>query len=124
MKHIYIMILVFTIFLIYLDYRERYHSSLQVKENYCNKMDDSLNRTMDNKNSINLSKKQTNFTTNGPNPFLKCPQCHLSFDCSNYPYQIDDKYQTLCMTCHDKNSDTYKVLAKQPGRPRSCKNLY
>ena len=93
-------------------------------EFYCNKMEDSFNRTMNNKSSINLDKTQTNFTTNGLTPFLKCPQCFLNFDCSNYPYEVSDTNQTLCTTCIDKNSDSFKVLGKQPGRPRNCQNLY
>ena len=76
MQTIYIMILVFLVLLFYLDYREKnFHYNNETKENfdnksdekehYCNKTDDSLNRTMNNPNSINLDKKQTNFTTNG-----------------------------------------------------------
>ena len=135
MQTIYVMILVFLVLLFYLDYREKnYHYNKENKENfnnndlekehYCNKTDDSLNRTMNNPNSINLDKKQSNFTTNGLNPFLRCPQCFMKFDCSNYPYNIDDLNKTLCTTCIDKNSDPYKVLGKQPGRPRNCQNLY
>ena len=74
--------------------------------------------------SINLGKKQTNFTTNGLDPFLRCPQCFMKFDCSNYPYEIDDVNKTLCTTCVDKNNDPFKVLGKQPGRPRNCQILY
>jgi hypothetical protein len=132
MKTIYFMIFVFLILLFYLDYREKnyYHNqnnqNNQQIENYCNKSDNSLNRTLNNSNSINLGKKQTNFTTNGLNPFLKCPQCFMNFDCSNYPFTISDKYNTLCTTCIDKNSDMFKnkVLSKQPGRPRNCQNIY
>ena len=152
METIYIMILIFLALLFYLDYREKNHKN-NIKENfdsnnesqtinnsenessenesindnlepYCNKMDDSFNRTMNNPNAINLGKKQTNFTTNGLDPFLRCPQCFMNFDCSNYPYEISDVNQTLCTTCIDKNSDDYKVLGRQPGRPRNCQNLY
>lgn len=122
------MILIFLILLFYLDYREKNYRNINVNkdkiESYCNKMDDSLNRTMNNPNSINITKNKPNFTTNGLNPFLKCPQCFMDFNCENYPYKIDDKYNTLCMTCIDKNTDYYKVLGKQPGRPRNCQRLY
>lgn len=121
MKNLYRMIFIFLCLLLYLDWRER--NTNQV-EKYCNRMDDSNEREMTQNNAINLGKKQFNFTTNGKNPFINCPQCYQTFDCSNYPYQVDDKYATLCTTCLDKNSDYYKVLGKQPGRPRSCQKLY
>ena len=135
MKTIYIMILVFLVVLFYLDYREKnfyynndtkenFDNKSDENENYCNKMDNSFNRTMNNPNSLNLDKKQTNFTTNGLDPFLRCPQCFMKFDCSNYPYNIDDNNKTLCTTCIDKNNDPFKVLGKQPGRPRNCQILY
>ena len=130
MKTIYIMILVFLVVLFYLDYREKnfYYNKENFintsKEYYCNKMDNSFNITMNNPNSINLDKKQNNFTTNGLYPFLRCPQCFMKFDCSNYPYNIDDNNKTLCTTCIDKNNAPFKVLTKQPGRPRNCQILY
>ena len=144
MQTIYIMILVFLVLLFYLDYREKnFHYNNETKENfdnksnekehysnntstehYCNKMENSSNITMNNPNSINLGKKQTNFTTNGLDPFLRCPQCFMKFDCSNYPYEVDDVNKTLCTTCVDKNNDPFKVLGKQPGRPRNCQILY
>ena len=134
METIYFIIFIFLILLFYLDYREKnynYHLNNNYNknekfENYCNKTENNLNRTMNDNNSINLDKKQSNFTTNGLNPFLKCSQCFMDFDCSNYPYIIDNKNNTLCTTCIDKNSDPFKnkILSKQPGRPRNCQNLY
>lgn len=124
MKTIYLMILIFLILLFYLDYREK--NFINNKENYCNKTNDSLNRTNNNNNSINfnVNTKKINYTTNGINPFIKCPQCFINFDCSNYPFKINDYNYTLCTTCLDKNNDKYKVLGKQAGRPRNCENLY
>lgn len=116
MIHLYRMIFIFLMLLIYLDWRER-NTQKPLKEKYCNKMDNSFNRT------FNQYTTQNKYTTDGSNPFIKCPQCSLHFDCSNYPYEVDDVYKTLCTTCIDKNNDKFKVLSRQPGRPRKCSYL-
>ena len=76
-------------------------------------------------NSNNLNFK--NFTTNGAVPsFLKCPSCTLQYDCTNYPYDVDDKNVNTCTKCYDNVSmtnDNFPVYAKSVGKPRVCKNL-
>ncbi len=85
-------------------------------------------------NAVNMGTSSTNgnlnfrnFGTNGITPpFLKCPSCHLQFDCSNYPYEVDDKNVSVCTSCYNKisvNNDNYPVYAKAVGKPRLCQKL-
>ncbi len=86
-------------------------------------------------NSVNLSinpqssahAQFSNFATNGTTPpFLQCPSCNLQFDCTNYPYKVDDKNMNVCSNCIEKiysNDLNMPVYARSNGRPRQCRNL-
>ena len=83
-------------------------------------------------NAVNINTGQNtlnfkNFGTNGITPpFLKCSSCNLQFDCSNFPYEVDDKNTSVCTSCFNKislNNENYPVYAKAVGKPRVCKNL-
>lgn len=82
-------------------------------------------------NAVNISTNKNlnfkNFTTNGITPpFLKCPSCNLQYQCTDYPYNVDEKNGNVCHTCSEKisyNSNNFPVYAKAVGQPRICKNL-
>ena len=82
-------------------------------------------------NAVNISPNKNlnfrNFTTNGITPpFLKCPSCNLQFECTDYPYHVDQKQGNVCHTCFEKvslNNNNFPVYAKAVGQPRICKNL-
>lgn len=82
-------------------------------------------------NSINIGTSKNinfkNFGTNGVTPpYLKCPSCDLQFDCSNFPYEIDDTYTSVCTKCNEKifmDQNNFPVYAKSLGRPRAARNL-
>ena len=81
-------------------------------------------------NAVNLNNKNLNFKNFGTNgitpPFLKCPSCNLQFKCSDYPYEVDDKNESVCHNCHQKisyNNNNFPVYAKSVGKPRVCRNL-
>lgn len=86
-------------------------------------------------NSVNISVNPqssahaqfSNFATDGITPpFLQCPSCNLQFDCSNYPYEVDQKNMNVCSNCISKiYSDDLNmpVYARSNGRPRQCRNL-
>lgn len=69
----------------------------------------------------------TTFGTSGETPaYLQCPQCHLQFDCTNYPYQVDGKNTSVCSSCIEKrlyNEFNMPVYAKSVGSPRKCRDL-
>lgn len=128
--YFWIIILVFTIFL--LDYSDKHLFSN--KENFDNLYQENNLVTYEPPNTpqaVNFRSKNNyfkNFGTNGEfPPYLKCSSCSLQFDCSNYPYEISDKNQSVCTNCIEKiYMDPYynvKVYARSNGRPRSCKNL-
>jgi len=142
MDQIYFWILILFFIILILDYSDKYFKN---KENFDNKetISDSTvapyyeeNRLYVYEppyttNAVNISNSNNlnfkNFGTNGITPpFLKCPSCNLQFDCSNYPYDVDDKNASVCTSCYDKisyNSNNYPVYAKGVGKPRVCKNL-
>ena len=82
-------------------------------------------------NAVNISSNKNlnfrNFTTNGVTPpFLKCPSCSLQFQCTDYPYNTDDKNGNVCHKCNEKisfNNNNFPVYARSVGRPRVCRNL-
>jgi len=144
MDQIYFWILILFFIILILDYSDKY---MKRKENFINK-DSSISNS--NKppyyeehnlflyeppyttNAVNLNSNPNtlnfkNFGTNGITPpFLKCSSCNLQFDCSNYPYEVDDKNATVCTTCYEKvslNNNNYPVYARAAGKPRVCKNL-
>ena len=126
MDKIYIFIIIFIVVLIALELIERKYPK---PEPFCNKMDDTFNTDMDNDSSINFNNKNLNFknfSTNGRQPpFLKCPMCRLDFDCTNYPYNVDDNNVSVCTNCVDRLdlNGNNPVLGRSPGRPRVCRNL-
>jgi len=68
-----------------------------------------------------------NFGTHGITPpFIKCPVCDLQYECSNFPYDVDSNFGSVCTKCNEKlNFDKNNVLvyAKSTGKPRACKKL-
>jgi len=141
MDQIYFWILILFLMILILDYSDKY---LNNKENFSNT--EISNSTVapyyeENRlyvyeppystNAVNINSNQNlhfkNFGTNGITPpFVKCPACNLQYDCSNYPYDVDDKNESVCTRCTDKislNNNNYPVYAKSVGRPRVCKNL-
>ena len=128
MDKIYIFIIIFIIMLFVLELIERKYEN-KTPEPFCNKMDDGFNTDMDNDSSINFNNKNLNFknfSTNGNHPpFLKCPMCQLDFDCTNYPYDVDDNNVSVCTNCIDRLdlNGNNPVLGRSPGRPRVCRNL-
>ena len=126
MDKIYIFIIIFVIMLMILELIERRYP---VKEQFCNQVDNTFNTNMDNNSSINFNSKKLNFknfSTNGKHPpFQKCPSCRLDFDCTNYPYTVDDNNVSVCTNCIDRLDldGNHQVLGRSAGRPRICRNL-
>lgn len=142
MDQIYFWILILFFIILILDYSDKYFKK---KENFENKqiISDSTvppyyeeNRLYVyeppySSNSVNLYTNNnigfSNFTTNGVTPsYIKCPSCELQYDCTNYPYDVDDQNMNVCTKCNEKvsvNNNNYPVYAKAVGRPRVCKNL-
>jgi len=144
MDKIYFWILILFFIILILDYSDKYFK----KKEYFNNVTKSSEKTPveklyyeENKlysyeppyttNAININNNKNinfkNFGTNGVTPpFIKCPSCELQYDCSNFPYDIDDNNMTVCTKCNEKilfNDINMKVYAKSVGRPRICKNL-
>lgn len=142
MDQIYFWILILFFIILVLDYSDKYFKN---KENFQNEnqISDSTvapyyeeNRLYVyeppySSNAVNLYTNQNlnfkNFTTSGVTPsYIKCPSCELQYDCTNYPYDVDDKNMSVCTKCSQKvsiNNNNYPVYAKAVGRPRVCKNL-
>jgi hypothetical protein len=65
-------------------------------------------------------------------PFLKCYNCNMRYDCSNYAYDSNDKHMSVCRKCHSElvpeipshNTIHNKVLGKSPGRPNQNRRLF
>lgn len=58
--------------------------------------------------------------------YLNCPSCQLQFDCTNYPYTINEKHGAVCTSCIEKklyNEFNLPVYAKSVGGPRKCRDL-
>jgi hypothetical protein len=144
MDQIYFWILILFFIILILDYSDKY---MKNKENFINKQSMIPNSNIppyyeENRlftyeppytsNAVNLNQGQNslnfkNFGTNGITPpFLKCSSCNLQFGCSNFPYDVDDKNETVCTTCFNKislNNNNYPVYARAAGKPRVCQNL-
>ncbi len=148
MDKIYMWIFVLIIFIITLSLSESYFKrKSEEKENFGNRWTDGIsnpfyeeNRLVEyvkpiTSNSVNLNMKDnnpahaqfSNFTTNGVTPpFIKCPSCQLQFGCANYPYEVDDKNESVCSNCIEKiymDENNFPVYARSNGRPRTCRNL-
>ncbi len=148
MDQFYFWIIMLFLVVIALDYSEKYiKTKSEQKENFGNRWETGdyphfyeENNLVEyippiTSNSVNLSTNSlnsahaqfSNFATNGTTPpFIKCPSCELQFNCSNYPYQTDDKNMNVCSNCITKiysNDDNQPVFARANGRPRVCRNL-
>jgi hypothetical protein len=68
-----------------------------------------------------------NFGTHGVTPpYVKCPTCDLQFDCSNFPYDVDSNFGSVCTKCNEKlnfDKNNLLVYARSNGKPRSCNKL-
>jgi len=138
MDQIYFWILILFFIILILDYSDKYFK----KKEYFNNISNSTKTPFyeENRlytyeppyttNAININNKNINFKNFGTNgvtpPFIKCPSCKLQYDCSNYPYDIDDNNMSVCTKCNEKisfNDINLNVYAKSIGRPRICKKL-
>lgn len=143
MDQIYLWIIILFAVILILDYSERFMKKSK-KENFDNQSDPKKSLPIyyeENRlnvyeppystNAININRGQhanfSNFGTNGVTPpFLKCPSCSLQFDCSNYPYDVDDKNGNVCTKCYEKvflDNNNMPVYSRAAGKPRICKNL-
>lgn len=145
MDQIYYWIFILFIVIIILDYSDNYYKKKYLKKEYFNNQvisdstvppyyeENRLNiyEPPYSTNAVNINSNKNlnfkNFTTSGITPsFLKCPTCELQYDCSNFPYDIDDKNTSVCTKCYEKisfNNNNLPVYAKSVGKPRVCKNL-
>jgi len=75
---------------------------------------------------VNFTQKRLGYGVDSVDPpYLKCPMCSIQFDCTTYPYDINDKNETVCTTCKEKyvlNRNNFPVFARANGRPRQCVN--
>ena len=142
MDQIYFWILILFFIILILDYSDKYFKN---RENFNNKeiISDSTvppyyeeNRLYVfeppyTTNAVNISTNKNlnfkNFGTNGITPpFLKCPSCSLQFSCSNYPYGVDEKNETVCRSCGENvsmDNNNMPVYSRAVGKPRVCRNL-
>lgn len=145
MDQIYFWILILLCIILILDYSDKYFKN---KEKFTNSNSNSIisdstippyyeeNRLYVyeppySTNAVNINSNQNlnfkNFGTNGITPpFIKCPSCALQYDCTNYPYDVDDKNANVCTKCNEKvslDNNNYPVYAKSVGKPRVCRNL-
>ena len=82
-------------------------------------------------NALNINSNSKinfkNFGTHGITPpFIKCPVCDLQYECSNFPYDIDSNFGSVCTKCNEKlnfDKNNLLVYAKSTGKPRACKKL-
>jgi hypothetical protein len=143
MDQVYIWILILIFIILILDYSDRYFK----KEHFTNQ--DEINKEIKDSppyyeentlfvyeppytnNALNISTSKNinfkNFGTNGITPpYIKCPSCDLQFDCSNFPYEVDDTYTSVCTKCNEKiflDKNNFPVFAKSLGRPRAARCL-
>ena len=143
MDQIYFWIIILFVIILILDFTDKYFKNKN-KENFDNKESTSsdvapyyeenrLNvyEPVYTTNAVNINSNQNlnfkNFGTNGITPpFLKCPSCNLQFDCSNFPYEVDDKNVSVCNKCTEKvylDNNNLPVYAKSVGKPRVCRTL-
>lgn len=65
-------------------------------------------------------------------PFLKCYNCNMRYDCSNYAYDSNDNHMSVCRRCKNElvpeipshNTIHSKVLGKSPGRTNQPRRLF
>ena len=140
MDQIYIWILILIFIILVLDYSDKFFKNN--KESFENKKNDTIMPYYEENtlvvyeppyttNSVNIGTSKNinfkNFGTNGVSPpYLKCPSCDLQFDCSNFPYEMDDTYTSVCTKCNEKiflDENNFPVYAKSLGRPRAARSL-
>jgi hypothetical protein len=147
MDQIYLWILILIFIILVLDYSDRYFK----KEAFTNKeySETAINKELHEaapyyeentlvvyeppytSNALNIGTSKNinfkNFGTNGISPpYIKCPSCELQFDCSNFPYEMDDTYTSVCTKCNEKkflDENNFPVYAKSLGRPRARRAL-
>jgi hypothetical protein len=140
MDPIYFWILILFFIILILDFSDKY---LKKKENFENELSDAPEgknyyfeennvykfNPPTTSNAVNFNKPPnfSNFATSGITPsYVKCPSCLLQYDCSNFPYDVDDKNVSTCTKCFENtevDSNNFPVYAKAVGKPRVCKNL-
>jgi len=146
MDQIYFWIIILFIIILVLDYSEKIYNkkkehfepqvftpkiSNSTKPPYNEENRLNVYKPVYSTNAVNLSPNKNlnfkNFGTNGITPpFLKCPSCNLQYQCSDYPYDIDEKHGNVCHKCFEKvsfNNNNFPVYAKSVGRPRVCRDL-
>jgi hypothetical protein len=140
MDQIYFWIIILFLIILFLDYCEKKYKTEQFTNlapisnssipPYYEENRLSVYKPVYTTNAVNLNNKNLNFKNFGTNgitpPFLKCPSCNLQFKCSDYPYEVDDKNESVCHNCHQKisyNNNNFPVYAKSVGKPRVCRNL-
>jgi hypothetical protein len=145
MDQIYFWILILFFIILFLDYYEKRNKTVekyepkikngQVSDStippYFEENRLSVFKPVYSTNAVNISPNKNlnfrNFTTNGITPpFLKCTSCNLQYQCSDYPYEVSDKNESVCHNCFEKisyNSLNYPVYGRAVGKPRVCRNL-
>ena len=142
MDQIYFWIIILFIIILILDYSDKVLNNKEKFSNLSNSNTTKLdsNYFEENRlfvyeppyttNAINLNNNNLNFKNFGTNgitpPFIKCANCNLQFDCTNFPYDVDDKNVNTCTKCNEKislNKNNFPIYARSVGKPRVCKNL-
>jgi hypothetical protein len=142
MDQIYFWILILFFIILILDYSDKYFKKREGFENKTPVSDSTVPPYYEENrlyvyeppytsNAVNIYNNNNigfkNFGTNGITPpFLKCPSCNLQFDCSNYPYDVDDKNGSVCTSCFQKvslDNNNMPVYARANGKPRICRDL-
>ena len=142
MDQIYFWILILFFIILILDYSDKYLNKEEKFDNIYVISDSTVPPYYEENrlyvyeppyttNAVNITNSQNlnfkNFGTNGVTPsYIRCPTCNLQFDCSNFPYDVDDKNMSVCTKCHEKvsfDNNNFPVYAKSVGKPRVCKNL-
>jgi len=82
--------------------------------------------------NINTPTNFGNFGIIGSFPAIPiCNSCGLEFGCTGFPYDSDDKNETVCRKCRanslHKNytnlNEPIYVYARSAGRPRQCRRI-
>mgnify|MGYP000884379347 FL=1 len=145
MDQIYFWIIILFLVILFLDYYEKKNKTKehfepdikngQISDStlppYFEENRLSVYKPIYSTNAVNINSNKNlnfkNFTTNGITPpYLKCPSCSLQYQCSDYPYNVDEKNENVCHSCNEKisyNSNNFPVYAKSVGKPRVCRDL-
>jgi len=153
MDQIYFWIVILFVVVLILDFSDKYYSKNKDKNNKENNIKEGFNNWNNIPKGINppfyeenrlityeppYTTNALNFNSNSPinfknfgthgitPPFVKCPVCDLQFDCSNFPYDVDDKNGSVCTKCNEKlafDDNNVPIYARSNGKPRACRNL-